>query len=229
MSPSESPTTHELIASGQGLVKMLAVRISRRFSGRFELDDLVSFGQLGLVEAANRFNASQGAQFSTFAYYRIRGAIYEGIAQMSGNSRAAFRNTRFSQTAAEILEGVPDLDRETSLRDDVNWFSSMTRELVVSSLLSQWTADPQSWTQIEDSRLAAPDVDAECRESYHLIQAAVSKLPDESKALIEAVYFEGLTLEEAATRIGVSKSWGSRLHRRILKELGNTVLANLED
>jgi DNA-directed RNA polymerase specialized sigma subunit len=66
----------------QGLVRSLAVRIHRKLPARIELDDLIAYGELGLLEAAQSFDARRGCQFSTFAYYRIRGAIYDGAAKM---------------------------------------------------------------------------------------------------------------------------------------------------
>lgn len=53
-----------------------------------DLDDLISYGCAGLLEAAGRFDANRNASFSTFAYYRIRGAMLDGIRKMGRFSRA---------------------------------------------------------------------------------------------------------------------------------------------
>lgn len=221
MTTPDSQTPAELIAGGQGLVKMLAVRIFRRFHQMYDLDDLVAFGQVGLVEAANRFNPQLGNQFSTFAYYRIRGAIYEGIAQMSGTSRSVFRNTRFSQRALELLEGIPEPPDDPGLRGDVQWFASVTQRMFVASLLCEPAGEGDPLASVADLGAITPDADAEARELCRLLHSAVAELPEQSRTLIEAIYFDGVTLEEAAGRIGVSKSWGSRLHGKILEQLGN--------
>ena len=68
----------------QGLVRSLALKVHRGLPRRVDLDDLIGYGQVGLVEAANEFDGSRGTRFATFAYYRIRGAIYDGLAALLG-------------------------------------------------------------------------------------------------------------------------------------------------
>ena len=75
-------TSRQLIEDNQGLVRSLAKRIHRGLPSHVEFEDLVSYGQAGLAEAARSFDPEVGSQFSTFAYYRIRGAIYDGLAKM---------------------------------------------------------------------------------------------------------------------------------------------------
>lgn len=60
-----------------------AVQIHRKLPASIELDDLIAYGQLGIVEAAHSYDSSRGCQFSTDAYYRIRGSIYDGVAMMT--------------------------------------------------------------------------------------------------------------------------------------------------
>src|SRR5687767_10234121 len=71
------PLTKEqaaLFDSCQGLVRSLAWRIQTKMGRMVELDDLIAYGQLGLVEAARNFDAGRGLAFTTFAHYRIRGS-----------------------------------------------------------------------------------------------------------------------------------------------------------
>lgn len=69
-----------LIDTHMRLVHRLAIDTARRFRlRRAELADLIGYGLEGLIQAANRFDPSRGNQFSTFAYYRIRGAIIDGV------------------------------------------------------------------------------------------------------------------------------------------------------
>jgi RNA polymerase sigma factor FliA len=79
-------TRQRLIEENQGLVRSLAVSIRRKAPQQVELDDLMAYGEVGLAEAAQDFDPSRGAQFSTYAYYRIRGAIYDGLSKMLCNS-----------------------------------------------------------------------------------------------------------------------------------------------
>lgn len=69
-----------------GLVRSIAWQVHRTAPASVEIDDLVAFGFLGLIQAAERFDPDHGAQFSTFAYPRIRGAMLNGMAKMSSHS-----------------------------------------------------------------------------------------------------------------------------------------------
>ncbi len=70
--------TARLIEENQGLVYHLAGKIHRSLPVRYEFDDLVGYGMLGLTEAAQAFSPGHGVKFSTFAFFRIRGAIFDG-------------------------------------------------------------------------------------------------------------------------------------------------------
>ena len=63
-------------------VRSLAAQVRKQFNSQFEMDELVAWGQIGLLEAAERFDARVGANFLTFAHYRIKGAIYDGLRKM---------------------------------------------------------------------------------------------------------------------------------------------------
>ncbi len=69
----------ELISSHQGLVKSIALKITESLPTQFELDDLIGYGQVGLAEAAQEFDPARGVRFATYAYYRVRGAIYDKV------------------------------------------------------------------------------------------------------------------------------------------------------
>ena len=96
--------TRRLILSCQGLVKAIAVRVHNSAPKSVELDDLIGYGEVGLAEAARDFDPDRGVQFSTFAHYRIRGAIYDGLAKMTWPSRAALNRFIFHRRTAELLE-----------------------------------------------------------------------------------------------------------------------------
>ena len=82
-----TPPQQQLIESCQGLVRSLAWKIHQKLPRGVDLDDLIAYGQIGLAQAARDFDVSRGGQFSTFAWYRTRGAILDGLAQMSWFTR----------------------------------------------------------------------------------------------------------------------------------------------
>lgn len=216
-------TIQSLIAEGQGLVRSLAVRISHNIPFRMDLDDLVAYGQLGLAEAAHDFDPDEGCQFTTFAYYRIRGAIYDGLAKMSWTNRARYNKLRYQRMADEALRQSQDESSrsEDSLSDDATWFRNTTRQLGVVYLASH-LGDENEESQFVDRSEPPPAVVAS-QEIAEKLRRLVETLPHAERSILRNVYFEGTTLQEAADRAGVSKSWASRLHAKGLEQLARSL------
>ncbi len=214
-----TPTATELIAEGQALVRSLALRIYRNLPMRVDLEDLIAYGELGLAQAARDFKLEHGCQFSTFAYYRIRGEIYDGIAKMTWTSRARYRRIRYEQMANQVLDGEREEEgRSSGGSAHVDWFTRTTEKLAVVYLAS---GVDQERNLMDD----APDPSQEPGERVMLLEVGeklrnlVKTLPTTESRLIQLVYFEGYTLQDAASVLGYSKSWTSRLHAKVLEEL----------
>jgi RNA polymerase sigma factor FliA len=214
--------TQRLIDEGQALVRSLAAKIARTTGVRIDLEDLIAYGQLGLAEAARDYYPGRGSQFTSYAYYRVRGAIYDGISKMSWNSRARYHRLRDEQLANETLREAnqeADAAADNSLEGDARWLRGVAEKLTVVFLFSHGEDEP-GWSegQIED-RAAPPPVEVASREIAQKLRALVETLPPAEQRLIRAVYFDGATLQEAAGLLGISKSWASRLHAKTLSHL----------
>jgi RNA polymerase sigma factor FliA len=81
----------DLVNEHLPLVRSLAIRFYRQSSRFLELDELVSVGTLGLIEAARRYRPEIGSTFATFAYTRVRGAMFDAVGQIAPMRRSAFR------------------------------------------------------------------------------------------------------------------------------------------
>ncbi|OYV84498.1 MAG: hypothetical protein B7Z73_15315 [Planctomycetia bacterium 21-64-5] len=220
--PATSP--QELIASCQGLVRSLAWKIHANVPRRIELDDLISYGQVGLAEAARDFDPERGHNFTTYAYYRIRGAIFDGLAKMAWFSRAEYARCRYESLANSALE-LEGAESETSdLKGDVRWLKRMGSTLAMSYLCSHASDDESdAAAALEDHSAQAPPAAAIQQETVRKLHELIDALPADAATLIRATYFEGLTLKEAGERIGISKAWASRLHARTLERLARAL------
>ena len=220
-----SMTSAQLIEQGQPLVYSLASKIHRHIPVRVDLNDLVAYGEVGLAEAARDFHPEKGNRFTTYAYYRIRGAIYDGLSKMSWTSRARYKKLRYEQMANETLGqeiGSQQMDSAAdagTLEGDARWLRNVTEKLAVVYLVTQG----EKGGGIRDSTLVDPRGSAATivahREISQKLRELVDTLPAVEQRLIRTIYFEGATLQEAATRVGLSKSWASRLHARVLEKL----------
>ncbi len=216
----------QLVEAHQGLVRSLAMKIHEHAPSQVDLDDLIAYGQVGLVEAARDFDPSRGSRFSTYAYYRIRGAIYDGLSKLAWFSRAAYNRLRCEQMADHVLrvESEEESDAAGGLGDDVRWFRQITLALAVVYLASPGVGEEEPVGEcLVDRSTAGPSATAIDREISHRLHEMIDALPEEARILIQATYFEGLTLQEAGQRLGVSKSWASRLHAKTLQRLARSL------
>ena len=140
-------TVQQLIEECQGLVRSLAIAARRNLPQSVELDDLVAYGQVGLVEAARNFDPSRGNRFSTYAYYRIRGAIYDGMAKMSWFGRGTQNQLQADRLSNEVLSAEAEEDasaprgkrdsQQTESDRELGWLRHVTRALAVVHLATQ--------------------------------------------------------------------------------------------
>lgn len=185
------------------------------------MEDVVSFGFAGLLEARDRFDAGKGVAFKSFAYYRVRGAMVDGIRSMAYLPRRAHARLRASEALdaeAEAASGelAPRRDGAAAVADVGNSLRAIDGILgrvaaayCVASCLEGEDGDPS----------ATPERALEKKERRVQVREALSMLPDRERFLAEGHYIHGRRLDELAAELGLSKSWGSRLHSRALSML----------
>jgi len=211
---------NRLIEEHLSLVQALARKVKKTVGASIELDDLVAYGSKGLVEAAERFDARQGVAFSTFAYYRIRGAMYDGLRTMGWYSRADYARYRAEERANEYLRA--EADREAAGRaerpagsaapDKAQTMESVAE--ILSGIATVHITSLEAASSVADESLPAPDTALDTGRLSNRVRAAVAALPPKEKQLMELYYFADKTLEEAGAALGLSKSWACRLHAR---------------
>lgn len=233
--PSKGMTREQLATQYMPYVRSIAGNVWKTLSKDIEFDDLVSYGMLGLFESADRFDAKFGANFMTFSYYRIRGAIYDGLRGMGWVSRTEYQRYRYEQRANAYLNNVHDRDmapvgeapksEKKSDEEGVNELADMVSGLVTIYVTA---LDAMEGFQIKDDRGPAVDEVLELFQSKELVSTAVQKLPEQEKKLIELYYYSELSLEEVGKNLNLSKSWTSRLHTRAIDKLGR-ILRDMVD
>jgi RNA polymerase sigma factor for flagellar operon FliA len=224
MKPSTSQFTDTdralLIEQHRPFVRVLAIEVARGLPSHIEFDELVSCGNLGLVEAAERYEPRYGVTFQTFAYYRIKGAVYDGLRKMGPMSRTEYARSRFASRANDILQGATDDEQANpgvalSVDDEISATQSFIDALIPVYLLS---LDDTNLPEVADTSQSALDR-VEHEELVGLTRSLIKELSDDERELIEKIYFRHQTIVEVSNALGVSKSWGSRLHAKAIKHL----------
>jgi RNA polymerase sigma factor for flagellar operon FliA len=209
---------HELIESSLPFVKGIAKDILASLPREVDREDVLRYGEMGLVQAAESFDPRRGVQFKTFAYYRIKGAIYDGLRKMSWLPRKLYAKLKYDEGANQVLQGAADAgtasrgpgDDAASVSEAVGALAAI---YVTSLDASEARQDP------EDETERPPDRSAELRDTREAMTVALEQLPETERLLLRMFYYENLTLTEAGARLGHTKSWASRMHARALERL----------
>lgn len=181
-------------------------------------EDHVASGCLGLVEAAERYDDSMGTDFKHYAYFRIRGAIIDGIRRHSDLSSRAYHFTKTLKATQDLREDDFKQERE---HDTASGLAKVLDYAAKGALAFRYSLEEVSE---EVSSLHAesgnPEDILEQQDSNKRLRAALEVLDERERAIIESYYFKGQSFVEiSAEQEGLSKSWISRLHSRALKKL----------
>jgi RNA polymerase sigma factor for flagellar operon FliA len=212
-----------LVADHLELVQAIAGKLKRTLGKSIDYDDLVGYGHRGLLEAADRFDPAQGVTFTTFAYYRIRGAMLDGMRTMGWYSRGDYARYRAEERAQEILQNASE--REGAAREAGAEASSSKGETLeqlaelLSSVATVHITSLEAASNVSDERVQSAHDSLEMGQLGTRVRQALGTLPEKERRLMELYYFEDKTLEDAGGALGLSKSWACRLHARAVSLL----------
>lgn len=220
--------THEHL----GLVHFVARQLSRKLHDQVDLDELVSAGTLGLMQAAASYEPSRGLSFSTFAVPRIRGSMLDELRRHDPVSRGVRQKTRAMESARETL--TRRLGREPRAAE-------VARELEIpDETLRQWQLDVEGSVRLsldrapraladQDTLTAADaiaddhvvDVDERLTQEQRiaLLGIAIRGLKAQERNVLALYYHEEMTLQEIAQVLGLSPSRISQIRTEALGKL----------
>jgi RNA polymerase sigma factor for flagellar operon FliA len=205
-----------LVEQHLSLVQAIAAKLKRTLGRTIEFEDLVAYGTKGLLEAADRFDPAQGASFTTFAYYRVRGAMLDGLRTMGWYSRADYARYRAEERANEYLQNQSERDtagkQAGATSDSASALDGIAE--ILGGVATIHITSLEAAASIADEKLPPPDADLERVQNKARVREALKTLPDKERALMELYYFGEKNLGEAGAALGLSKSWACRLHAR---------------
>jgi RNA polymerase sigma factor for flagellar operon FliA len=193
-------------------------------------DDLVSWGTLGLIQAVDRFDASRGRPFTSFAIPRVRGAILDGLRQVDRVPRNTRRAMREIEQAREAY--CAGLGREPSheeVRKALGW--TPERYWHVTSVagrvevpLDELGANGDDDNSVRIQALPGDSSDElgagiERAEAFEALRVAMNRLPHREKAVLQLLYVDGLPTARVAELIGVSTTRVCQIRSRSLSRL----------
>ncbi len=217
-------------------VRYLARRIHERLPQHVELDDLVSAGMVGLIDAFSKFDHNKKVQFKSYAQFRVRGAILDSLRTLDWSPRELRRKGRAVEEAiravTQRLGKAPsevEIAAQMSLSlSDYQTLLGDLKGLEIGSLHMERSEDSG------DEELAyipgAPEEDPLFRclkgEMKQRLTDAIEELPDKERMVLTLYYYEELTMKEIGLTLGVVESRVSQIHSSAVVRL-RTALAAL--
>jgi RNA polymerase sigma factor for flagellar operon FliA len=213
--PIPSPDVNRLVETYRSYAHAIAAEVLKKMPSSVERADLDGAAELGLVEAAQAFDPQRGVLFKTFAYYRVRGAVYDALRKGAWFSKSMYDQFRFEQNANEYMKDYSSAPNEAGSAEGLGQqLGSVTASLVSCYMLSL-----EGMTQeFAESKQSAED-ELIADEQRERLRNAIPSLPEKNRKLIEDYYFKNRTLEEIGSDMGLSRSWVCRMHAKSLDML----------
>jgi RNA polymerase sigma factor for flagellar operon FliA len=217
----------KLVDANVPFVRSIAGKIKEQLPREIEFDDLYNYGMAGLLEAAERYDRRHGVTFQTFAYYRVRGAMFDGLRNMGWLPRHEYQRLRFEERAAAYLANLNEREIGAASAGDPVDVVNLEDELrLVSEALGGVAAifvttmeGTKEKGDVAFGTTPTPQLDMERQERDVAVEEALAELPEKERRLLQLYYFEDRPLEEVGKIMGLSKSWASRLHARAVELL----------
>ncbi|HEX4031309.1 MAG TPA: FliA/WhiG family RNA polymerase sigma factor [Terracidiphilus sp.] len=235
-----SSSSDELVMQELSQVYYIAARIRERLPQHVDLEDLVSAGVVGLIEASRSFNEARNAQFKTFAKFRIRGAILDSLREVDWGSRLMRRRGREIADATTRLEArlgrkPADAEIAAEMNIDIDYLRKIVAQLDTLHITGQCVVASEDGADTIDLIEAAPDLHGPnpfdlCLEGEmraHLAEA-ISNLSEREQLILSLYYREELTMKEIAKVVGVALSRVSQIREAAVTKLRKT-MAHVQD
>lgn len=209
------------------MVERIAHRVAHTYGmpTGMDVEDLVSNGVLGLVEAWERFDESRGVPFESYAVTRVRGAIVDSIRKVDWVPRKVrARARRQAETAALLTNQLGRAPSRAEVAEKLGEDPSRRRSHPVTLLALETTVARDAGGEgsmnvrdtLADHRNEAPGQSLEEAETRRTLLEAINRLPDRDRLILTLYYFEQVQLTDIARVLGVTESRVSQLHMRAL-------------
>jgi RNA polymerase sigma factor FliA len=217
------------------LIKYIASRLALRLPSHISMEDLISSGIIGLIDAVQKFDPSKNINFKTYAEFRIKGAMLDELRSLDWIPRSVRKKTHLIEDAYANLQrrlGRPAEAEEVakSLDLELEEFYQLLDETKTVSLVALEEArkstgghagylEHEVLETIQDNNALDSLLAVQCSELQGIMVRAIEGLPDKEKLLISLYYYEELTMKEIGQIMGYTESRISQLHTQAMYRL----------
>ena len=222
----------EVIKRYSPMIKYVANRIAMRLPPHIEVDDLISVGVLGLMDAISKYDSSRGAKFKTYAEFRVRGAILDELRAMDWVPRSirqkASNVDKVVQSLQAKLSRSPE-DEEVAKEmgislDQFHDTLNETKSIPIFSLedlgIAKESGEQQSLLDCLAGKADAdPQTQIRLIELKEIIAKAIDALPEKERLMVSLYYYEELTMKEIGAVLEITESRVSQIHSKAVYRL----------
>lgn len=229
----------DLVVKYIGVVRFVAGRMAIHIPSTIDLDDLIGWGMLGLLDAVEKFDPTQDIKFSTYATIRIRGSILDEIRSLDWAPRSLRAMARKIGGARDKLRHQKGSDPDTdaiaeeigSTADEVDECLAQVQTAQVLALDDYLPGEDRDEARrahlIADTAGKTPENEAHAAERQARLVQAILALPEQQQKVLNLYYYEELTLKEIGTVLEVTESRVCQVHSAALKRLREAVRSEL--
>jgi RNA polymerase sigma factor FliA len=209
------------------LVKRTAHHLMVNLPSSVRVDDLIQAGMIGLLEALDRYDASHGAQFETYAAQRVRGAMLDELRQNDAMPRSARRGMRHIEKAVAQLQqklGRAPNEREIAKALDVplEEYQQMLQDAHGYQVIFYEDfedGEDNAFLEMNCGESASPLEALADQNLRKALIAAIDNLPEREKLLMSLYYEQELNYREIGAVLGITESRVCQLHRQAVTRL----------
>jgi RNA polymerase sigma factor for flagellar operon FliA len=225
----------QMILQYAPLIKYIASRLALRLPSHVSLEDLVSSGIVGLIDAIQKFDPAKNISFKTYAEFRIKGSMLDELRSLDWIPRSVRKKAHLIENSYGQLQkslGRPAEAEEVAqlLGLELEEFHQLldeTKPVSLVALEGNWNPlggghgfPEQDLTEtLQDENLRDSFLAVHCSELQEIMAKAIEALPDKEKLLISLYYYEELTMKEIGQIMGYTESRISQLHTQAMYRL----------
>jgi RNA polymerase sigma factor FliA len=227
-----SENQEEVIKRYSPMIKYVANRIAMRLPPHIDVDDLISVGVLGLMDAISKYDSTRGAKFKTYAEFRVRGAILDELRSLdwvprSIRQKASQVDKVVQRLQAELSRTPEDEEVAKELGLSLEQFHDTlneTKSIPVFSLEDLGIAkDSGEQQSLLDCLAGKADADPQTQirlvELKEIISKAIDGLPEKERLMVSLYYYEELTMKEIGAVLEITESRFSQIHSKAVYRL----------
>ncbi len=225
---SDEEARARLIENYLPLVFDMAERLAKKYPAYLDVQDLISYGNFGLLDAIRKFKPEEGVKFSTYCNRRINGAIVDELRRLDWPSRQLRQKVNLVKRTREELENrLGRMPHDEEMAEELNLgaeeYEDLLRDVQIKSMVSL----DRKWDENDDNDIGPIEMMPDTRAADPLTEltrqeikeVALRGLSDDEKQVLILYYYENLNLKEIGLVLGLSESRVCQIHQKTLNFL----------